>query len=198
MRRADPLLVSQRIRLVGFYELGQRVASLAVAIRRATQPVVRALDVAMLAQQDAEIALGRWVVCLGRAVEPFDSALGVAALAPEQQSERVCALGVIGGAAQPFLGGVEIAALPEQHAEPVRGVDVTGVRGLPQVAFGRGAVGVAEPLPERERGGAVSGVGGRTKIGAGAAGRVGLTRAFSGSRGRSPSLAVTGPNSPGP
>ena len=160
--------------LLARVELGQRLASFAVAVRGSAQPVVRALKVAVLAQDDAEIALGRGVIRLGRAVEPLNRGLGVVALPPEQASQCVCALGVGRGAPQRRLGGVDLAPLPEQHAEPVRGADVTQFRGRSEPAFGCGEVGVAEPLPERERRGAVSGIGGRLELLVRARHRVGV------------------------
>ena len=140
------------------------LAGFAVAVRCSAEPVVRAVKVAVLAQDDAEIALGRGVIGLGRAVEPMNCGLWVVALAPEQASQCVRALGVGRGSAQRRLGGVELAPFPEQHAEPVRGAGVTQFHGGSQPALGCGEVRVAEALPERERGGAVSGSGGRLEL----------------------------------
>ena len=150
--------------LLARLERGQYLAGFAVALCCSAEPVVRAVKVAVLAQDDAEIALGRGVIGLGRAVEPVNCGLWVVALAPEQASQCVCALGVGRGAAQRRLGGVDLAPFPEQHAQPVRGAGVTQFHGGSQPAFGCGEVRVAEALPERERRGAVSGSGGRPEL----------------------------------
>ena len=150
--------------LLARVERGQHLAGFAVALCCSAEPVVRAVKVAVLAQDDAEIALGRGVIGLGRAVEPVNRGLWVVALAPEQASQCVCALGVGRGSAQRRLGGVDLAPFPEQHAQPVRGAGVTQFHGGSQPAFGCGEVRVAEALPERERGGAVSGSGGRPEL----------------------------------
>ena len=145
-------------------ERGQRFAGLAVAVRCSAEPAGGAVKIAVLAQDDAEIALGRGVVGLGRPVEPVNRGLWVVALAPEQASQRVCALGVGRGAVQRRLGGVDLAPFPEQHAQPVRGAGVTQFHGGSQPAFGGGEVRLAQALPERERGGAVAGSGGRLEL----------------------------------
>ena len=44
-------------------ELGQHLARFAVALRGSAQPMVRALEVAVFAQDDSEIALSRRVIC---------------------------------------------------------------------------------------------------------------------------------------
>ena len=62
-------------RLLARLERGQRFAGFAVAVRCSAEPVVRAVQVAVLTQDDAEIALGRGVIGLGRPVEPVNRAL---------------------------------------------------------------------------------------------------------------------------